>query len=304
MKSFKITQNDQGQRLNKFIEKAFLNVPKSLIYKSIRKKNVKINKKALKANYILNFGDIVEVYGLDEFFIKKEQKINFKAYDGFEKLDIVFEDENILVLNKKEGIMSQPNSKQKNSLIDFVKAYLIEKKEYFPEKENSFSPAFCTRLDTNTKGLIVAGKNAKALRNLNQLIKNGQIKKTYICEVEGIMEKNHEILVGFWSKDFKKNKAKITSNKREFSKKVVTEYFVLKRAKKTARLKVVILTGKSHQIRAHLKQINHPIVGDFKYGSKTKSKLKLICCELFFNCKEGELKYLNQKKITLKKLDF
>lgn len=157
-------------------------------------------------------------------------------------------------------------------------------------------PAFCTRLDTNTKGLIVAGKNAKALRSLNQLTKNGQIKKTYICKVEGIMEKNHETLVGFWSKDFKKNKAKITLNERKFSKKVITEYFVLGQNSKTAKLKVILHTGKSHQIRAHMKQINHPIVGDFKYGSKTKSKLKLICYQLQFNCKEGELKYLNKKK--------
>ena len=303
MKSFKIGENDQGQRLNKFIKKAFLNVPNSLIYKSIRKKNIKINKKALKADYILNFGDIVEVYGLDEFFVKKEQKANFKN-NCFEKLDIVFEDENILVLNKKREIMSQPNSKQKNSLIDFVVGYLIKKKEYFPEKENSFTPAFCTRLDTNTKGLIVAGKNAKALRSLNKLTRNGQIKKTYICKVEGIMQKQHEILVGFWTKDFKKNKATITKDKREFSKKVITEYFVLNQNKKTATLKVVLHTGKSHQIRAHMKQINHPIVGDFKYGSRTKAKLQLICCSLQFDCNEGFLKYLNKKKITLKRINF
>lgn len=141
MKSFKIKQNDQGQRLNKFIKKAFLNVPNSLIYKSIRKKNIKINKKALKANYILNFGDLVEVYGLDEFFIKKEQKINFKN-NNFEKLDIVFEDENILVINKKREIMSQPNSKQKNSLIDFVIKYLIKKKNIFQKKKTALCQRF------------------------------------------------------------------------------------------------------------------------------------------------------------------
>ena len=298
LQNFKINENDSGQRLNKFIEKCYFNVPKSLIYKAIRTKNIKVNKKRTIASYILKEGDFVLVYGLDEFF-KKREDFNYENLNNF-KLNIVFEDENILILNKEKGIKTQPNSQVKDSLIDKVLSYLINKKEYFPSKENSFTPAFCTRLDFNTSGLVVAGKNAKTLRCLNKLIAEGKIKKTYYCNVEGIMQKRKETLVGYWSKDQNKNKVLITNFKRENSKKVITEYFVLKQNKSTAFLKVILHTGKSHQIRAHLSLIKHPIVGDFKYGSKTKKNLQLVCGELQFFSENTYLNYLNNKKISIK----
>ena len=180
----------------------------------------------------------------------------------------------------------------------------MKKKEYVSENENSFTPAFCTRLDTNTKGLIIAGKNAKALRSLNELNRMLKIKKTYYCIVEGIVEKDNEILKGFWKKDFKKNKVKISSNFEEFSKEVVTKFYVLKRFSNKTALKIVIYGGKSHQIRAHMQTIGHPIVGDLKYGSKFKEQLKLVCCGLKFNSKNSYLDYLDGKNIILKKYYF
>ena len=182
MKIFKINENDEGQRLNKFIEKVFNCLPKSLMYKFIRKKNIKLNKKKVLPSYILKKGDVVSVFGLNSF-LKENKNIVFKNLENF-KLDVVFEDENILVINKQEGIMSQPNSKTKNSLIDYVLKYLIEKKEYVAENENSFTPAFCTRLDTNTKGLIIAGKNAKAVAEL--LVEKG-IKKPNVKNKKNIL---------------------------------------------------------------------------------------------------------------------
>lgn len=298
MKKFIINENDEGQRLSRFIEKMFIKMPKSLIYKSIRKKNVKVNSKKSIHNYILKKGDIVEVYFLDSFFEEKKEDLfsNLKKF----RLNIIYEDENILVVNKERGIKTQPNSSRKDSLIDFVIKYLSEKKEYVVEKENSFKPAFCTRLDTNTKGLVVAGKNRKSLTTLNELIKNGNIKKTYLCIVEGKMQKKREVLVGYWNKDRLKNKVKISENKSMFSKKVITEYLVVEQFLETAKLKVFLHTGKSHQIRAHLASINHPIVGDFKYGSRFKENLKLLCYSLEFKTKGTFLEYLDSKKITLK----
>ena len=295
MKEFKINENDAGQRLNKFIEKTFLNIPNSLIYKSIRKKNIKINNKKSFFNYILNFGDIVNVYGLDDYFKKKVFDLNINK-----KLDIIFEDDNILILNKGSGVKTQPDSKRKDSLIDLVIQYLIEKKKYIPEKENSFIPAFCTRLDFNTRGLIIAAKNAKSLRCLNELTRKGKIKKEYECVVEGVMKKNHDRLIGYWSKNFNKNKVIITSKKRENSKKVITEYFLLKQFKNSAKLKVLIKLGKSQQIRAHMKQIGHPIIGDFKYGSSVNKNLQLICRKIAFDSKNSVLSYLDNKEIVLK----
>lgn len=300
MQKFNVNENDAGQRLNKFIEKCYFNAPKSLIFRLIRTKNIKVNKKRTIASYILKEGDLVLVYGLDDFF-KKKENLKCEGLPNF-KLNIVFEDENILILNKERGIKTQPNSKVKNSLIDIVLSYLTKKEEFNPLKENSFTPAFCTRLDFNTSGLVVAGKNAKALRCLNKLTAEGKIKKTYYCNVEGVMEKPREILVGFWSKDCNKNKVLITNFKRENSKKVITEYFVLKQNKKTAFLKVVLHTGKSHQIRAHLSLIKHPIVGDFKYGSKIKKDLQLICAELQIFSENTYLNYLNNKKISIKNI--
>lgn len=300
MKSFKINENDAGQRLSRFIEKMFHKVPKSLIYKLIRKKRIKVNFKRSHHDYILKEEDFVLIYGLDNFLKEKTISFNSEFFKNF-KLDVVYEDENIIVINKQGGIKTQPNSKTKDSLVDFLVQYLVEKNEYFFEKENSFRPAFCTRLDTNTKGLVVAGKNKKALSALNELTLKGNLKKTYIAIVEGNMRKKREILVGYWSKDNSKNIVNITANKRPFSKKVITEYFVLNQFSDRAKIKIFLYTGKSHQIRAHMKSISHPIVGDFKYGSKFKEDLKLCCFCVEFKSKGSFLEYLDNKKIALKK---
>lgn len=297
MKTFNINENDAGQRLNKFIEKTYFNVPLSLMYKNIRKKNVKVNHKPSKPQYILKIGDVVSVYGLDEFF--KAKYYNFSEKKGV-PLNIAYEDSNIIVVYKCKGIKSHPNSSLKDSLIDNIIKYLIFKGEYVPENENSFAPSLCGRLDVNTSGLIMAGKNANALRSLNELNRQGRIKKTYICTVEGILTKNREVLVGYWSKDTAKNKAFIKSKVYDSAKKVITEYILLKQLENKAVVKVLLHTGKSHQIRAQMAQIGHPIVGDIKYGSKYKTPQKLSCIGLEFYSKGSFLEYLDGKKITLK----
>ena len=300
MKVFNININDEGQRLNKFLEKVSFKLPKSLMYKKIRKKEVKINSKPVAANYILKLGDVLTIYGLDEFFTQKDEEREIKIVKKEVKLDIIYEDENILVVNKKRGIKTQPDSEKKDSLIDFVLKYLVSEKKYDITKEKSFKPATCNRLDFNTKGLVLIGKNFKALRTLNSLMADGKIKKSYICEVEGIVKKKKEILYGFWSKDFKNNKVLITFNERKNSKKVITEYMLIKQFKDRSLLKVLLHTGKSHQIRAHMALIGHPIDGDFKYGSTKKEPQKLTCCGLKFNSKNTSLSYLDGKEITLK----
>ncbi len=297
MKSYVISENDSGQRLNRFIEKIAPNLPKSICYKAIRKKNIKINKKRCEAKDILATGDVVDIYLSDDFFIKKTKDASVSISKG--KLNIVYEDINIIVINKPIGLKSQPDILGEDSLVGRLINYMIETKKYDFENENTFKPALCNRLDTNTNGLVIAAKNAAVLRDINKLIRDGNIEKKYSCVVQGRPSKYSDILTGWWSKDGKSNKVRITPFKRDNAKKVITEYKVIEEFKEKSKLEVILHTGRSHQIRAHFASIGHPIVGDIKYGSKFKGTQKLTACEIIFHSKNSILDYLDDKSISL-----
>lgn len=307
MKSFKIIKNDADQRLDKFVTKTVPNLPKALMYKYIRTKRIKVNSKRAEISTRLCVGDTVDMYINDEFFVKKETRYDFSG--ASDKLDILYEDRNILLLDKKVGLLCHPDDKEYiDTLISRVKKYLYKKGEYDPDSENSFTPALVNRIDRNTGGIVIAAKNAQSLKILNAQMKSRNLKKTYLCVVHGVMERKSGLLEGWLIKDENKNKVRIYSYPKPDAKEIKTKYRVIQNDYKNnlSLVEVDLLTGRTHQIRAHFASIGHPLLGDGKYGTNELNKKLgykkqfLYSYRLMFDLDEnaGELSYLNGKTFT------
>lgn len=306
-----MTANDAGKRLDSFLAKALPNLPKSLMYKYIRKKRIKINSKRAEINTRLAAGDVIDLYINDEFFEKSEDNYDFLS--ASKKLDIVYEDENIILLNKKQGLLSHPDdSEYIDTLITRVKRYLFEKGEYDPKNELSFAPALVNRIDRNTAGIVIAAKTAEALRVLNQKMKDREIHKFYLCVLHGTPKKSEGTLEGYLEKDESKNKVFISKAQNDKSKLIRTRYRVLKSCGSLSLVEVELLTGRTHQIRAHFASIGHPLLGDGKYGTNAlnkKSGLKKQCLCSYrlsfdFTTDAGSLEYLDKKEFEIRNVWF
>lgn len=293
MKQITIAKNDSGQRLDKFLIKFMPNLPKSMLYKSLRKNCVKINGKHIKEGaYILKEGEVLSLYFKDEFFVKKEIHIG-DASD----IDVVYEDKNILIINKPAGLLVHADDKgTEDTLIAKIHSYLYKNSEYSPSNEQSFVPALCNRIDRNTSGLVIAAKNAEALRIINEKIRKREIKKFYMCITEGVPPKKADMLVSYLTREDKKVKL---SDKN--GKEIRTKYKVLKANDKNALLEIELLTGRTHQIRAQMSHIGCPLKGDVKYGAKPCGGYKLCSyrLEFDFSTAADTLDYLKGKKIEL-----
>jgi len=264
MRTININKNDSNQRLDKFLSKRFKTMPKSLMYKYIRTKYIKLNGKKCSIDDILKEGDVLTFYIKDEFFEAKYDEYEFMKAP--KKLTIVYEDENLLIIDKPEGVLSHPDKTYHfDSMVARVQHYLYDKGEYDPKAENSFAPAMANRLDRNTGGLIIAAKNSMALKELNSLIKNRNIKKLYLCICEGVPKKKEGILTGNLTKDEKKNKVAVNKSSDE-GKEIKTAYRILDAKGKYSLAEIDLLTGRTHQIRAHMASIGTPLAGDTKYG--------------------------------------
>ena len=307
LKSFKISKNDANQRLDKFISKAVPNLPGSLMYKYIRTKRIKVNSKRAQISTRLNEGDTVDMYINDEFFLKSERRYDFSG--ASKNIDIIYEDENIILADKKAGLLCHPDDKEYiDNLIARIKRYLYEKGEYDPDSENSFTPALVNRIDRNTGGIVIAAKNAQSLKILNAQMKERNLKKTYLCVVHGVMERKNGTLEGWLLKDEKKNKVKIFKKNVPGSKERRTRYSVIENDYQNdlSLVEVDLLTGRTHQIRAHFASIGHPLLGDGKYGTNELNKKLgykkqfLYSYKLKFELDEnaGMLSYLNGKVFT------
>ena len=300
MKKITVTANDSGQRLDRFLKKTFESLPQSMMHKQIRKKNIKLNRKRCAPEQIINEGDVIELYLNDDLLIPKKKHFDFL---GAPKLDgIVFEDENIIIIDKKQGVLCHPDGREYvNTLVSSLKRYLFEKGEWEPEKENSFTPALANRIDRNTGGLVIGVKNFNALKIISEKIKKREIDKYYLALAEGKFDKESDTLTGYLTKDEKKNMVKVSKTESEGAKKIVTRYKVLDYRDGLSLVEIELLTGRTHQIRAHLASIGHPLAGDGKYGSKHgRFRQQLYSYKLRFNFSSdaGELNYLNGKEFT------
>lgn len=303
MKSFVITDKDAGARLDRFIAKTFEKLPKSLMYKEIRKKNIKVNKKRCTPDQILQNGDLLELYLKDDVLEIKKKHYDF--LNASTDLDIIYEDDNIILINKKVGVLCHPDGKDYiDNIVARLKRYLYDKKEWDPET-STFTPSLANRIDRNTGGIIIGAKNSQALKTINDKIKSREIEKYYLTVVHGKMKKQNELLTAFLTKNEKKNMVNVTDNQTEGSKKIITEYSVLDYYPDASLLEVKLHTGRTHQIRAHLAHIGHPLYGDGKYGKeKGRYRQALYSYKLKFNFSDKNfLDYLNNKTFQAKSID-
>lgn len=265
MKQIFVNENQAGQRLDKLLLKILNKAPKSFIYKMLRKKNIVLNGKKAEGSEIVQPEDEISLYlsdeTIDKFSIQTDATII--NYD----LDIIYEDNNILIINKPLGVLSQRATMSDNSMVEYVISYMLTTKQITNEELLGFKPGICNRLDRNTSGLMIAGKTLIGLQEMARIIRERKLEKYYLCIVKGKLSEKKEI-TGYLTKDNINNRVTVSTRPTEKSDYIATQYEPLANTEEYSLLQVKLITGKSHQIRAHLASIGHSILGDTKYGDK------------------------------------
>lgn len=306
MKTVTIGKNDSGQRIDKFLTKSFPLLPQSLLYKYIRTKHIKLNGKRCQISTRLAEGDILSLYIKEEFFEQLPDRYDFLKAP--KTISILYEDEHILLIDKKPGLIVHPDENYHfDSLIARIQHYLYDKGEYNPKEEQSFAPALVNRIDRNTGGIVIAAKSAEALRILNLKMRDRELEKYYLCIIHGRLPQKEALLTGYLEKNEAQNRVYISQSPSANTRTIKTKYKVLEERGAFSLLEIELLTGRTHQIRAHLSSIGHPLVGDGKYGTNAQNKATgykkqaLYSYKLVFRFRTdaGVLQYLNGKEFTV-----
>ena len=282
-----IKENEQGQRFDKYLHKLLPNASGSFLYKMLRKKNITLNGKKAEGSEKLNLNDSIELFFADDTFLKFSEQVDetqfLEAYDKLKGIQIIYEDDQVILLDKPSGILSQKAEQEDLSLNEWLIGYLLRNDKMQPKELTTFRPSVCNRLDRNTSGIVLCGKTLAGTQMLSELLKERSLHKFYRCIVEGKM--NQDVtLEGYLKKDEKTNKVTVLNDKeyelmnideknlQDDFQRIITKYKPVccyqTEAGKHTLLEIELITGKTHQIRAHLASVNHPIIGDYKYGNK------------------------------------
>ena len=313
MKEFTITQNDAGQRLDRWLAKAVPLLPASLAQKYIRLKRIKLNGKRAERDTRLTAGDTLQLYINDEFFDTPKEE-NAYLTVAAPKLHIVYEDENLLLVDKKPGQAVHPHdgAEYGKTLIDHIQAYLYANREWRPREEHAFAPALCNRIDRNTGGIVIAAKNAETLRIINEKIRNHELEKAYLCITVGRPKRAEGKIEGFLLKDEGKKEVRFFHKPVPGGKTAVTLYRTLASYGELSLVECRLLTGRTHQIRVSMAEIGCPLLGDGKYGRgdvnkryhETRQALYSYKLRFAFQTDAGILNYLQGKEFTVENVPF
>ena len=312
MKEFTIGKNDAGQRLDRWLAKTLPLLPAPLAQKYIRLKRVKVNGRGSKRDVRLNVGDVLQLYINDEFFDRPTPENAFLSlYQP--KLNILYEDENLLLADKRPGLVVHADETEKvNTLLNHIQAYLYQKREWNPRRENAFAPALCNRIDRNTGGIVIAAKNAEALRILTAKIRDREITKRYLCAVLGRMDPAQGRLERFLVKDEGKKQVAVYRRPVPGGRSAVTGYRTLQVRGELSLVEAELFTGRTHQIRACFADAGHPLLGDGKYGrgevnrryGETRQALYSCCLRFDFPTDAGPLNYLRGRAFQVERVGF
>ena len=312
MREFTIGKNDAGQRLDRWLGKTLPLLPAPLAQKYIRLKRVKVNGKGAARDVRLQVGDLLQLYINDEFFDQpREDNLFLTLFQP--RLNILYEDENLLLLDKRPGLVVHADETEKvNTLINHVQAYLYQKREWNPRWENAFSPALCNRIDRNTGGIVMAAKNAETLRILNDKIRDREITKKYLCVVLGRMAPPEGRLRCFLLKDEGKKQVAVYHRPIPGGKSAETLYRTLETRGELSLVEAELLTGRTHQIRASFADAGHPLLGDGKYGrgevnrryGETRQALYSYYLRFDFPTGAGILEYLRGREFRAEHVPF
>ncbi len=300
----KIGPNDAGQSVAKYVKKLMRDVPLSAIHKAFRKGDIRLNGNRAKETDRLTEGDSLDIKYLESRKAVEKQQFMDVPVD----FKVVFEDKNILMIEKWPGVLVHPDGSENPSLTDHVLSYLAEKGDWKPDEETQYSPSPVNRLDRNTSGIVIFGKNAEATRSLNAIIKDGGLRKDYVAIVKGRIPDG--LKEGYIHKDADRNVSKIYSEPGEGRQVIRMETRTIESNGLYSYLELNLITGRSHQLRAHLAHMGNPIIGDRKYGDRTvnewfdnKYTLKfqfLYAYKVTFTQTDDFLSYLQNKVITVK----
>ncbi len=272
MKEINIYKNDAGQRYDRFLPKAVPLLPPPLMQKYFRLKRFKCNGKAVKGDYRLQEGDCLQLYINDEFFQRPTEE-NAYLTIVHPKVNVLYEDEQIILLNKPAGlVVHHDETGDQNNLLTHLQAYLYQKKEWRPREENAFAPALCNRIDRNTSGIVIAAKNAEALRVMNEKIKEREVKKEYLAVIHGEMPQKQGKLEHYLLRDKNKKQVYVYDEPTAGAKTAITHYDVIATGKGLSLVRCELHTGRTHQIRAQFAYVGHPLLGDGKYGTIAMDK--------------------------------